>query len=56
MKTRRAAKTRCRSSERDRDGESKVAHIAEKYSLAQKEQEDFRAMLVRENERRKSDG
>ena len=33
-----------------------VAHIAEKYSLAQKEQEDFRAMLVREIERRKRDG
>ena len=29
-----------------------VAHIAEKYSLVQKEQEDFRAMLVREMERR----
>ena len=33
-----------------------VAHIAERYSLARKEQEDFRAMLVREIERRKSDG
>ena len=33
-----------------------VAHIAEKYSLARKEQEDFRAMLVREMERRKRDG
>jgi len=33
-----------------------VAHIAERYSLAQKEQEDFRAMLVREIERRKRDG
>ena len=29
-----------------------VAHIAERYSLARKEQEDFRAMLVREIERR----
>ena len=33
-----------------------VAHIAERYSLARKEQEDFRAMLVREIERRKRDG
>ena len=33
-----------------------VAHIAERYSLARKEQVDFRAMLVREIERRKSDG
>jgi hypothetical protein len=33
-----------------------VAHIAQRYSLAQKEQEDFRAMLVREIERRKRDG
>lgn len=33
-----------------------VAHIAEKYSLARKEQEDFRAMLVREIERRRRDG
>jgi len=33
-----------------------VAHIAERYSLARKEQEDFRAMLVQEMERRKSDG
>ena len=33
-----------------------VAHIAQRYSLVQKEWEDFRAMLVREIERRKSDG
>ena len=33
-----------------------VAHIAERYSLVRKEQEDFRAMLVREIERRKRDG
>ncbi len=33
-----------------------VAHIAQRYSLAQKEQEDFRAMLVREIEGRKRDG
>ena len=33
-----------------------VAHIAERYSLARKEQEDFRTMLVREIERRKRDG
>ena len=33
-----------------------VAHIAQRYSLAQKEQEDFRAMLVREIERRQQDG
>lgn len=33
-----------------------VAHIAQRYSLAQKEQEDFRAMLVREIARRKRDG
>ena len=32
------------------------AHIAQRYSLAQKEQEDFRAMLVREIEGRKRDG
>lgn len=33
-----------------------VAHIAEKYSLAQKEQDNFRAMLVREIERRSRHG
>lgn len=33
-----------------------VAHIAERYSLARKEQEDFRAMLVREIERRGRNG
>ena len=33
-----------------------VAHIAERYSLVRKEQEDFRAMLVREIERRKRVG
>ena len=33
-----------------------VAHIAERYSLARKEQDNFRAMLVREIERRKRDG
>jgi hypothetical protein len=32
-----------------------VAHIAERYSLVRKEQEGFRAMLVREIERRKRD-
>ena len=32
-----------------------VAHIAEKYSLVQKEQEDFRVMLVQEIERRRQD-
>ena len=33
-----------------------VAHIAERYSLVRKEQEGFRAMLVREIEGRKRDG
>lgn len=33
-----------------------VAHIAERYSLVRKEHEGFRAMLVREIERRKRDG